>query len=672
VEIKKINLKNFKGIRSLEVSLDGKNADVFGANQAGKTTLCDSFHWLFFGKNSVGDAEFDLKTKEGGVVIPAIDHSVEFVFDIEGRELSLKREFSEKWTKKHGGLDRILTSHETSYFIDDKGIKEKDYKSFITSVMPEEKFRMLTSPYYFSTNKGSANSHLDWKARRNLLFEIAGVNISDEDILSGNPELSELAEYYNSRVSLRSGLLAIKSPSDQLRETLQAQIKKINERLAELPIRIDEATKKLEGIDLSKKSIFAQKIKTLHTEIETLQAQKSMLENNQGVAEKRRELSQIISKMATLENAYVVEVNKKLNPLEIDLKKMDAEYSRLGDEIDRTKRKIEDIESQIETSIIAVERQRKSWHEVNNREIDITVETICPACGQALPADKIESAKAKAIELFNLARSENLEEIKNSGVRLNKEIKRSSDEVESLKGKLLDSKRKMEEVSKEAAILDEKITDLKRSAGNFVDLPSYKKLEGEKKSAELEIRKLEKGDWIEESEKLAGRIESLNIEIEQINYELAKIEVATKTAQSIEAYRAEGKTLGAEHEKLKGLLNLLDRFTEIKSRAIEGPVNVMFKLAKIKLFNRLVNGSLEDCCEVVDDTGVAFDSINGAGKVNIGLDVINVLSEYFKFWPPIFIDDASLFTDILATKAQQIRLYVAPSQKTLMISTEKE
>jgi predicted ATP-dependent endonuclease of OLD family len=110
VEIKKINLKNFKGIRSLEVSLDGKNADVFGANQAGKTTLCDSFHWLFFGKNSVGDAEFDLKTKEGGVVIPAIDHSVEFVFDIEGRELSLKREFSEKWTKKHGGLDRICYS----------------------------------------------------------------------------------------------------------------------------------------------------------------------------------------------------------------------------------------------------------------------------------------------------------------------------------------------------------------------------------------------------------------------------------------------------------------------------------------------------------------------------------------------------------------------------------
>jgi exonuclease SbcC len=61
IELKKLSLTNFKGIRSFEILFD-HITDILGDNATGKTTLMDAFLWLFFGKDSTDRKDFEIKT----------------------------------------------------------------------------------------------------------------------------------------------------------------------------------------------------------------------------------------------------------------------------------------------------------------------------------------------------------------------------------------------------------------------------------------------------------------------------------------------------------------------------------------------------------------------------------------------------------------------------------
>ena len=57
--------------------------------------------------------------------------------------------------------------------------------------------------------------------------------------------------------------------------------------------------------------------------------------------------------------------------------------------------------------------------------------------------------------------------------------------------------------------------------------------------------------------------------------------------------------------------------------------------------------------------------LNTAARINVGLDIINVLCEKYGVYAPIFVDNAESVSNILETKGQKICLYVKEGQKTL-------
>ena len=85
MKLKKLTLTNFKGCRSFCLDTDGgQSVSVYGDNATFKTTIFDAFLFLLFEKNSLGAKDFDIKTRdEHGNVIPAINHEVEGVFEID-------------------------------------------------------------------------------------------------------------------------------------------------------------------------------------------------------------------------------------------------------------------------------------------------------------------------------------------------------------------------------------------------------------------------------------------------------------------------------------------------------------------------------------------------------------------------------------------------------------
>lgn len=61
IKIYSLKLKNFKGIKDLEIKFNCQNTNIYGANATGKTTVFDAFKWLFFDKDSNDRKDFNIK-----------------------------------------------------------------------------------------------------------------------------------------------------------------------------------------------------------------------------------------------------------------------------------------------------------------------------------------------------------------------------------------------------------------------------------------------------------------------------------------------------------------------------------------------------------------------------------------------------------------------------------
>ncbi len=88
LELLELNIANFKAIQNFAFQPNGGNVTVFGENGCGKTTIYDAFLWLFFGKNSEGKTDFDLRPlDENNVAIKGLVLAVEASLSIDGESL---------------------------------------------------------------------------------------------------------------------------------------------------------------------------------------------------------------------------------------------------------------------------------------------------------------------------------------------------------------------------------------------------------------------------------------------------------------------------------------------------------------------------------------------------------------------------------------------------------
>ncbi|WP_339063597.1 hypothetical protein [Tepidibacillus marianensis] len=144
-----------------------------------------------------------------------------------------------------------------------------------------------------------------------------------------------------------------------------------------------------------------------------------------------------------------------------------------------------------------------------------------------------------------------------------------------------------------------------------------------------------------------------------------------KTIESrIQELKQQEKNLAAEYEQLEQELFLTEEFIRTKVNLLEEKINSKFKFARFKLFETQINGGLAEVCETTFN-GVPYSSgLNNAARINVGLDIINTLSEHYGISAPIFIDNAEAVTSLNETKGQQICLVVSEKDKQLRIEAQ--
>ena len=432
IKLLSMRIQNFKGCKDKTIDF-GDRTRISGANATGKTTIFDAFTWLLFERDSLGSSNFDIRPlDENGKMIDNIEISVESKISVDGNEYELKKVQKQKWVKKRGTDTREFQGNVNEFEINGYPKSQKDFKDFISGIVDEDVFNMITNPNAFNA--------LAWKKQRETLMKFVG-SFSDAEIAEG------LDEKYAKLIPE----LRIASTEDILKKYTKAKTA-LNKDMVEIPARIDEISKQLVIADVGALEVEkAAKEVALQKVEDEISGGNSKLE---GINSKREEIMNLklhLSEVQNAENQKLMENSKvareKVAVAEKALADVKHKIAMISDEINAT-------HDRYEAQKIRTERLSADWKAEKVRAYPaltplepLTEDAlICPTCGQALPEEikqkKIadyesrktayEAKYVKDRESFERKRAENLARIEADGKQsaaLRDELKAKEEEL---------------------------------------------------------------------------------------------------------------------------------------------------------------------------------------------------------------------------------------------------
>lgn len=639
LELHRLSLRNFMGIKEYEENFNGQDMNIYGRNATGKSTIFSAFTFLLFGKDSLDRKDFGIKTLDAdGNVLHGLDHEVEAVLSLDGVILTLKKVYYEKWTKKTNSITKTLTGHTTDHYIDGVPMAAKDYQDKINSIINEDAFKLLTNVLQF-------NEVLHWKKRRELVLEVCG-NPTDAQVIASSKNLTEL------------GILLQGKTVDDYKKIIAASMTSINKDIEKLPIRINEVMRNkpdISALDFEKLKVSVTDWKSTN---ETLRDKISVIRAGGSVPAKEKEILDIDNELYKMESDNKREIEDASLGLQTNINKVNAEIGQLERSIRVEERNIKD------TNIMIVRKEEqmasvKASFVAKRDEVAPVVElsSVCPACNQGLPIEMLTEAHEKHVALYNKLKSDRLAYLKAEGISLADSIATLQAEVKESTKKLEAFKTKLAEDQITKAQLQEDIDHALSDKVNVKDTADYINLTISKKNLKTEIQAIRENVQ-EEVTKVQMEIRENDKFIEMTEKELAKEKQVKDAEARILELKEEEKELAKKFEELEKALHLTEEFMKIKVSLLEGNINSKFEMARFKMFNILVNGALDECCEVTY-CGVPYADLNHAAKINIGLDIIKTLSRHYNFMAPIFIDNSESLNQALPMETQMIKLIVS-------------
>lgn len=668
VEIKSIRLKNFKGIRNLEFTFKDVT-NIIGTNETGKTTVTDAFYWVLFDKDSQGRSDFSIKTiyKKTGEVIPRLEHEVDVQLLKNGKPISFKKCLIENWKKKRGFNQEVYSGNSTKYFWDNVPVKKNEYQQKVDSVITESLFKHLTNPKYFNSQK--------WTDKRDQLMDLVP-SLTDKEFAAKNKyeellsRISADKTFNHYKLELKDKLKNTKKEvqflptridecNNQLnhgledREYYEGQIHKANARIFEIDDEIEN-----EG-SASKNQ--AGQLNDIHKDISKLRQQKRNYVDGE-----YDKLTKDINQKAAAKNEKENKFEALQNDLTIKksfLKNVDEKRSP------KLQKEIEDYKSDIT-------KLREDFKTESKKEFEpLQPGNICGHCGQVIEGKHLEKQNEEALQSFDESKTQKLRKINERGQQLTKHLNGANEELKKLLAERAKTDEAIKNNEKDLRVLQEEINKLKSELQNLRD--KYKKVEhsvscisfnSEIKKLEDKREKLEKEKPSESDYKLKLKEEkkAWQKEIESHNANLLLIDNNEKMEIRINELSNQEKEYQQSIADLERDIMQLEEFEKAKMRDLEKRINQRFEYVDFKLFNIQENGGHKETCEALVD-GVPYNDVNTAGKINAGIDIINVFSSHYGIIAPVFIDNRESIVNLLRTERQIVNLSVDKNYKELTI-----
>jgi DNA repair exonuclease SbcCD ATPase subunit len=640
INIKKLTLINFKGLRDLAVEFNNVT-NISGENGTGKSTIFDAFTWLLFGKDSHDSKDFNIKTlDQTGKAIPMLEHAVEGILHIDGTEITLKRIYQEKWQRRRGSEESELTGHETLCYWNGVPQQAGEFKTKVDALVNEGLFKLLTSALYFNSMK--------WQDRRLVLILLAG-EISNADVLAkmNKQQVAEIMAILNSGKPL----------ADFLKE-LSMRKKKLSDDLKTIPSRIDEVTRAIpEPVDFEavksdickKQAALAEIENTINDQVAAYKSQGEAIQAIQN------EIFELKHKQQAIEFEAKTEAQRIYNEralLIANLKHRHAECLRLSKADQDSLPKLIQTKTEAEKSISQL---RIEWDKTYAIEFVFDDEnSICPTCKQLIDPSVITANKSELESQFEEHKSNELSEISDEGKRQSLLLAQTN--------KIIDYTTK--EISALAVEATELAAQIKTAMSAELELvaPQYSVIPDQITNLELQILESPKLDI----ESLKQQKSNVLSEINRLQTIMGAEEVIKRGKARINYLLGEEKTLSQQISDLEKQEFAMDAYTRCRMDTVESRINGKFNVVRFRMFNMLINGGIEEACDCMVQ-GVPYPDVNSAGKIQAGIDIINTLSKHYGITAPIWIDNRESTNTIPATQSQIINLLVS-HDKSLIIT----
>lgn len=643
IRLKSIHLENFKCHKSLTITLDGRNASIYGDNATGKTSVYDAFIWLLFGKDSDGKTAnryFKPVDSDGNVIDHQAITEVEAVMIVDGDEVSLRRTLREVWTTRRGDPEAVYSGNTSEYFVDGVPCKANAYKARVAELVDEEQFRLLTTVSYFPDK-------LPWQKRREALFGLFGA-LTDLQIMETDERFTPLMQSMG------------KLPLADFKKVVTQKRKGFMATRDDVPARISECEKTISDLSGMDFDGAEAQLSILNGRLNSLNAELLAIEQNTAVQRKEIELKKAKLDLESIErdNDRYRATQKSAVP---SISTMEEELRRVRSSLDSGKRSLEMRLRDIQKCDDMISSAREKWKKINAEQF--TAKDTCPTCGQRLPENQIHDAiaafeadkKRRCNELVN--QSQGYKEDKAQFQKEEQETMQYIQELEAHIREIDDCIQRAKEDSAKTVILD---------------MPGYT----EKKNSSLtavtsigaELKKLQE-DAASAASGLRSRMSEVKAEISRVSG-IAGLRRSYDYAQRrIQELREDAQAAADNLSQLDRLLYLMEEFSRYKVRFFEGSINAHFQIAKFWLLIPQENGGVEDGCDATYD-GVPYLNLNNGMKINVGIDIINTLSRAYGVTVPLFVDNAESVTKLEKCGCQVVRLVVSESDKELRIRNE--
>lgn len=644
-------LRNFKGVREFMLDLPaGENVSVFGDNATGKTTLFDAYYWLLFGKDSQNRSDFEVKTlDENNQPIHGLEHEVEALFALGRKQFTLRKVYKEQWTKKRGAAEKQFSGHVTEHFFDGVPVTKREYEARIAEIVDDKTFRLLSDPAYL-------NEVLTWQERRAILLDVCG-DISDADVIAADANLKDLTDILGGR-SL-----------DDHKAMLKSRRAKINDELQKIPVRINEATRALPDVSGVKPDALKDDVAKAQAARQAILEQIALAESGGAIAEKQNELAQIKAQLLDMETAARRKSEDALKDKREQLNRARIAVDAAETQIYSLKEHITEHEGRASRIADQMQQLRADWMAVDAEELEYSAQTVCPACGQDLLEDQVEAARQKALADFNQTKATKLEAITAEGMALKLRKERAEAAAADACARLAEAERRLSDAKRDVVGLETALNEARSQQADASQTPEYGALAMRRDVLATEIASLKAGAQAS-TDALKAELATIEQALQALNRTDLQVHQHTQGQKRIAELKAQEKTLTAEFEQIERELYLCDEFTRSKVRLLEDSINAKFRYARFKLFDQQVNGAISDTCQTLYG-GIPYGSnLNRGARMNVGLDVINALSEHYRFAVPVWVDNAEAVTQLLPMSTQLIRLVVSKPDKTLRIVKE--
>lgn len=650
--IKKLRLLNFCGIRDAEYEFSEKLTIVSGGNGRGKSTISNAIMYVLFGTDMAGNS-LDIKTfDKNHEIIKEIPHEAELTLLVDGDQIVLKRTLTDSWKGS-----KCMNTYK--YYVDGDVTTAGDFKKIVEDICPDSVFRRISSATNFCS--------LPWQKQRELLESLAD-QYTSQDITQGDERFDFVVE------ELKKKTIA------DLIHHIKYKRKEVQKQLDSVPVRLAELNKSLpEAQDWdalsAEKTKINDKLVELSNKMQAIRIGGADKVRYDGILKKiefsekrKRNMEQgamnLATEQATKHQSDVITTNiavKKAQSLVDDLKATMRGYTEseihAKDKKEECERKVVDINNRLDE----LSKSRWSWNAEDG---------ICPHCGQPLPAEDVERIKKESKDRFNERKSNASKKIQEEFNGIQQEYTDAKNILEKLDNDRMVTTNQLVKANKTL-----KEAEFKKLEVDAEKPKTYEQILAEKEEYQQVVKEIAdlqaeldepsaRSD--ENTEMLVGlekEREPIGIRYNEVLELLATKETYDRISELIEKAKQDKESYQNQLDELDEKLDLANEYNKKSCQLLEENVNGHFSYVKWSMFTQDLDGNMKPYCECYHD-GVPYSRLNGAAKVNAGIDIANTFSRFYQVSAPMVLDECESVNDpIYSGDQQQIRLKVTTDDK---------